>query len=117
MSAGGRRWILAGGGTGGHVTPALALGERIVARGDTVLFLGAETGLEKRLVPEAGFELMTLPVTQVMGRSALGRVRALLGMIGATFVAVARLRRFRPDCVVSVGGYASVPAALAACFP
>lgn len=114
MSAETRRWIVAGGGTGGHVTPALAVAERIAARGDSVLFLGTESGLEKRLVPEAGFELVTLPVTQVMGRSALGRVRALFGMVGATAVAVGRLRALRPDCVVSVGGYASVPAALAA---
>ena len=54
-------WIIAGGGTGGHVTPALALGEVIGAQGDSLLFIGSERGLEARLVPDAGFELLTLP--------------------------------------------------------
>ncbi|MDH3519640.1 MAG: glycosyltransferase, partial [Myxococcales bacterium] len=54
----GRHWAVAGGGTGGHVTPALALSERIVARGDVVLVLGTERGIETALVPEAGFELV-----------------------------------------------------------
>ena len=51
------RWVIAGGGTGGHVTPALALGEAIRDRGDEVLFIGSARGLESRLVPEAGFDL------------------------------------------------------------
>jgi len=114
VSAAPRRWVVAGGGTGGHVTPALALGECITAAGDAVLFLGAERGLEKRLVPAAGFELVTLPVGQVMGRSLLGRLRALFGIIAASFAAARTLRSFGAECVISVGGYASVPAALAA---
>jgi UDP-N-acetylglucosamine--N-acetylmuramyl-(pentapeptide) pyrophosphoryl-undecaprenol N-acetylglucosamine transferase len=106
--------VVAGGGTGGHVTPALALGECIASAGDRVLFLGADSGLEKRLVPDAGFDLVTLPVGQVMGRSALGRMRSLMGIVAATFAAARTLRSFGAECVISVGGYASVPAALAA---
>ena len=64
-----RCWAIAGGGTGGHVTPALALAEAVAARGDAPFLLGGEIGLERRLVPEAGFELVTLPSGQVMGRS------------------------------------------------
>ena len=64
-----RRWVITGGGTGGHVTPALALGEAIVDRGDEVLFIGSSRGLESRLVPDAGFDLRVLPSEQVMGRS------------------------------------------------
>ena len=56
-----RRWVIAGGGTGGHVTPALALGEAIAARGDEVLFIGSSRRLESRLVPLAGFRLEALP--------------------------------------------------------
>ena len=67
------RWVVAGGGTGGHVTPALALAERIAARGDEVLLLGTERGLERRLVPEAGFELLTLPARQLTGQGLGGR--------------------------------------------
>ena len=73
------RWVVAGGGTGGHVTPALALAERIAARGDEVLLLGSPRGLESRLVPEAGFELVTLPARQLMGRDAARRARAAAG--------------------------------------
>ena len=73
-----RRWVVAGGGTGGHVTPALALAERIAARGDAVLLLGARQGLEARLVPEAGFELVTLPAQQLMGRSLGARLPSML---------------------------------------
>ena len=75
-------WIIAGGGTGGHVTPALALGEIIAERGERVLFIGSEQGLESRLVPEAGFELLALPSQQVMGRRWLGGLAGLLGTLG-----------------------------------
>jgi UDP-N-acetylglucosamine--N-acetylmuramyl-(pentapeptide) pyrophosphoryl-undecaprenol N-acetylglucosamine transferase len=109
-----RRWVVAGGGTGGHVTPALALAERITARGDAVLVLGAERGLEARLVPEAGFELVTLPARQLMGRRLVDRLRALPAMGAACGAAWRVLGRRGAEIVVSVGGYASVPAVVAA---
>ncbi len=108
------RWIIAGGGTGGHVTPALALGELIAERGEEVLFLGAERGLETRLVPAAGFQLATLPSPQFMGQHGLGKIRALWGLLCAARSAVPLLRKFKPDIVISVGGYAAVPAVIAA---
>ena len=107
-------WVIAGGGTGGHVTPALALAEIIVQRGDRVLFIGSERGLEARLVPEAGFELLALPSEQVMGRGLAGRISGLwrtLAQVGRARVA---LGAHRADVVVSVGGFAAIPAALAA---
>lgn len=109
-----RRWVIAGGGTGGHVTPALALGEEIARRGDEVLFIGSQRGLESRLVPEAGFELETLPSEQVMGRSVLGRLRGGFSILRSTGRARRLIKRFDADVVVSVGGYAAMPAALAA---
>jgi len=107
-------WIVAGGGTGGHVTPALALGEEITRRGDAVVFVGSEQGLEARLVPEAGFELVALPSQQVMGRSLLGRVSGLARTLGQVGRARAIVRERDADLVVSVGGFAARPAALAA---
>ena len=83
-------WIIAGGGTGGHVTPALALGEAIAERGDRSLFIGSEQGLEARLVPDAGFELLALPSQQVMGRSLKGRVAGVLGLLGGNASAALR---------------------------
>jgi len=109
-----RRWVVAGGGTGGHVTPALALAERIEARGDAVLIMGSERGLETRLVPAAGFELVALPAQQMMGRGVLGRLAAVPAMLRACAAAWVRLGAFGADIVVSVGGYASVPAVVAA---
>ncbi len=109
-----KRWVIAGGGTGGHVTPALALGEALRRRGDEVLFVGSARGLESKLVPDAGFTLEVLPSEQVMGRSLLGRVRGALSILRCTLLARRLISRFRADAVISVGGYAAMPAALAA---
>jgi UDP-N-acetylglucosamine--N-acetylmuramyl-(pentapeptide) pyrophosphoryl-undecaprenol N-acetylglucosamine transferase len=107
-------WAIAGGGTGGHVTMALALGEVIRERGEPVIFIGSESGLENRLVPEAGFDLVALPSRQVMGQSLLGRVRGVLRILGQLGHARSALARAHADVVISVGGFAAMPAALAA---
>ncbi len=109
-----KRWVIAGGGTGGHVTPALALGEALRQRGDEVLFIGSARGLESRLVPDAGFDLEILPSEQVMGRNLIGRVRGALSILRSVGTACRVLRRFDAGAVISVGGYAAMPAALAA---
>jgi UDP-N-acetylglucosamine--N-acetylmuramyl-(pentapeptide) pyrophosphoryl-undecaprenol N-acetylglucosamine transferase len=108
------RWIIAGGGTGGHVTPALALGEVLRDAGEAVRFMGTRRGLETQLVPESGFELLTLDSRPIIGRGVFEQIRASLALLGATFRARRGLRDFGADLVISVGGYASVPAALAA---
>ena len=114
MTAGEKlRWVVAGGGTGGHVTPALALAERIAARGDEVLLLGTERGLERRLVPEAGFELLTLPARQLTGRGLAAQLGAGPALLKACASAWRLLGRRQVDLVISVGGYASVPAVVA----
>ncbi len=109
-----RRWVIAGGGTGGHVTPALALGEAIAQRGDRVLFIGSSHGLESRLVPEAGFALEVLPSEQFMGRDLRGRLRGGLSILRSVGTARKILGRFEADAILSVGGYAAMPTALAA---
>lgn len=114
MKARARRWVVAGGGTGGHVTPALALGERIAARGDQVLFLGTERGLETKLVPAAGFSLVALASRPLQGRSRAERAAVWLGLPKVTLAARKALRRFGAEIVVSVGGYAAVAPVLAA---
>jgi UDP-N-acetylglucosamine--N-acetylmuramyl-(pentapeptide) pyrophosphoryl-undecaprenol N-acetylglucosamine transferase len=108
------QWVVAGGGTGGHVTPALALAECIRARGDEVFVLGGTIGLEATLVPAAGFELVALPARQIMGASLLARLRALPAMVSACLSARRILGQRGADFVVSVGGYASVPAVVGA---
>ncbi len=109
-----RCWVVAGGGSGGHVTPALALAERIAALGDRVVVIGGRRGLETRLVPQAGFELVALPARPVMGRGAAGRLLALPAIAAACASAWSTLGRLRAGVVISVGGYASVPAVVAA---
>ncbi len=113
--------LVAGGGTGGHVYPALALADELRARGharDSIRFVGAARGLEARAVPAAGYAIDLLPSRGLQrGRSwrALGEN---IRMVGTMTVAVARAVRIvgarRPRVVVSVGGYASVPGILAA---
>jgi UDP-N-acetylglucosamine--N-acetylmuramyl-(pentapeptide) pyrophosphoryl-undecaprenol N-acetylglucosamine transferase len=108
------RWVIAGGGTGGHVTMALALGEEIARSGDEVLFVGSSRGLEARLVPAAGFELALLPSLPFAGMGFLARAGALAAGAGAALAAARLLRQRRSQIVLSVGGYASAPAAAAA---
>ena len=108
------RIAIAGGGTGGHVTPALALGEELRARGAELVFVGAERGIEKALVPAAGFELVLLDARPMIGRGIGERTSALVALGRAALKARSLLGARRIQLVVSVGGYASVPAALAA---
>lgn len=108
------RWAIAGGGSGGHVTPAIALGQAARAAGEACLFLGARRGMETRMVPDAGFELVALPAQPVIGRGPLARAGALAALAASTLLAVRALHRFGADVVLSVGGYAAVPASLAA---
>jgi UDP-N-acetylglucosamine--N-acetylmuramyl-(pentapeptide) pyrophosphoryl-undecaprenol N-acetylglucosamine transferase len=106
--------VIAGGGTGGHLFPGIALAETLVARGAEVTFVGTAAGIEARAVPAAGFPLRLIPGAQVRGG---GIVRVGRGL-AATALGVGRglrlLGELRPDLVVGVGGYASVPLVLAA---
>ncbi len=108
--------VFAGGGTGGHLFPALAVAGELRRRhpGAAIVFVGGTHGLETRLVPQAGFPLRTLPVSGLKGASRLG----FLFAIAAAAVGVLRCLGWflarRPGLVVGVGGYASGPAVLAA---
>lgn len=107
--------IVAGGGTGGHVFPGIAIAEAFLSLcpGGAVSFVGTEGGLEARAVPARGFPIDFVPSGQVLGRglrAVPGAARTARGL----FSAVAVVRRRRPDLVFGVGGYASVPVAMAA---
>jgi len=107
--------IVAGGGTGGHVYPGIALAEAFLSLcpGGVVTFVGTERGLEARAVPARGFEIDFVPSGQVTGRG-LRAVPGLLRIAAGFPAALAVMRRRRPDLVFGVGGYASVPVAAAA---
>ncbi len=103
------RVVIAGGGTGGHVFPGIALAEEVVAHAGHVHFVGTARGLEARLVPAKGWSLSLLDVEGIKGRGIRGLVRALVRVPTACFQSRTILRAFSPDVVVGVGGYASGP--------
>jgi len=106
-------WV-AGGGTGGHLFPGLAVASELRARGIDVRWLGARRGLEAVRIPPTGIPLTLLPVTGAVGRSAGARVSAAVGMVPATLSATVVLLRSQAHAVLAVGGYAALPGALAA---
>ena len=109
------RAILAGGGTGGHVIPALAIAQELQRRYDAeVLFIGTARGLENQLVPAAGFPLQLVKVGALKRVSLATRLRTAVDLPRAIFTAAGMLNEFHPDVVIGVGGYASGPAMLAA---
>jgi UDP-N-acetylglucosamine--N-acetylmuramyl-(pentapeptide) pyrophosphoryl-undecaprenol N-acetylglucosamine transferase len=108
------RILLAGGGTGGHVFPALAIGRELAERGVAVEFVGTARGIEATRVPAAGFPLHCLHVEPMKGGGAKRVVRGAWIASRATASSLALLRRLRPDAVLSVGGYAAGPISLAA---
>jgi UDP-N-acetylglucosamine--N-acetylmuramyl-(pentapeptide) pyrophosphoryl-undecaprenol N-acetylglucosamine transferase len=109
------RVLIAGGGTGGHIIPALAVAHELVERhAAEVLFVGTARGMESRLVPAAGFKLHLVEVGQLKNVSLLTRLRTLTDLPRAIFASKRLIREFRPDVVFGVGGYASGPAMAAA---
>jgi UDP-N-acetylglucosamine--N-acetylmuramyl-(pentapeptide) pyrophosphoryl-undecaprenol N-acetylglucosamine transferase len=109
------RAILAGGGTGGHVIPALAIANQLKkSYGAEVLFIGTARGIENRLVPAAGYELKLVRVGALKNVSLTTRAKTAFDLPRAVWDAGRMLNEFAPDVVIGVGGYASGPAMLAA---
>ncbi len=109
------RAILAGGGTGGHVIPALAIAKELQKQyGAEVLFIGTARGIENRLVPAAGFPLRLIEVGALNRVNLKTRLKTVFRLPRAVWEARRLLIEFDPDVVIGVGGYASGPAMLAA---
>lgn len=109
------RVMIAGGGTGGHVVPALAIGRKLRDEfGAECLFVGTERGIESRMVPEAGFRLELVQSGQLNRVSLKVRLRTMMNLPLGVVRCVSLIREFKPQVVVGVGGYASGPAMLAA---
>ena len=103
--------LVAGGGTAGHVLPGLAVAAALVDRGhpaSTVHFVGSERGLERTLVPDAGFDLTLLPGRGIQRRLTFENVAAVWGLMRAVVKGIVLVRRRRPRVVLVLGGYASV---------
>lgn len=110
------KMLIAGGGTGGHLFPGIALAEEITTRqkGNDVLFVGTERGLEATMVPKLGYELKLIRISGLNRQGLLRTIRGLLRLPMAFFQALKILRAFRPDVAVGVGGYASGPVVMVA---
>jgi len=110
------RFVIAGGGTGGHLFPGIAMAEELVARNseNQVLFVGTKRGIEAREVPKAGFRLELIDVTGLKGKGVGARLAGMSKLPWALLRSLRILRRFRPKVVLGVGGYASGPVLLAA---
>jgi UDP-N-acetylglucosamine--N-acetylmuramyl-(pentapeptide) pyrophosphoryl-undecaprenol N-acetylglucosamine transferase len=110
------RILLAGGGSGGHVFPLLAVAQRLIQALPELepIFIGTERGLETKLVPAAGHRLELMSALPFRGGGIKGASRGLMSVARALPHARELLRQYQPRAVLSVGGYAAVPISLAA---
>ncbi len=108
--------VLAGGGTGGHVTPALALADAVTRElpGAQVLFIGTAHGLEATLVPKRGYRIELVEGQRIVGGGLAMKVKGISSLLRGIAQARAILKREKPSIVIGVGGYASGAALLAA---
>ena len=108
--------VLAGGGTGGHLFPGVAIAQEFVRRDPAarILFLGTLTGIESRVLPGLGFALATVPVSGFTGKGIMQKLGSLLSVPRAFLLAAACLRRHKADLVLGLGGYISFPGIAAA---
>ncbi|HEX4422613.1 MAG TPA: undecaprenyldiphospho-muramoylpentapeptide beta-N-acetylglucosaminyltransferase [Kofleriaceae bacterium] len=110
------RLLIAGGGTGGHLFPGVALAEELRARAPdaAIRFVGTRRGIEARVLPELGWDLDLIEVSGLKTVGALGAMRGLARLPRALLQARRVVHAFRPDAVIGVGGYASGPVVLMA---
>ena len=106
-----RRVIISGGGTGGHIFPAISIANALKKLDPSVqiLFVGAEGRMEMEKVPAAGYDIVGLPVSGLNRRNLLRNIPVLFRLVKSLYYARKILKDFRPDVVVGVGGYASGP--------
>ena len=108
------RALIAAGGTGGHVYPALAVAGRLLDSGWSVDWVGTERGIERRLVPAAGIPLHHLSVSGLRGKNPLAKWLGIFKLLLAVIESLMVIRRVQPDLVLGMGGYAAGPAGMAA---
>ncbi len=111
-----KKLIISGGGTGGHVFPAIAIADTMkrMVKDIEILFVGANNRLEMEKVPEAGYNIIGLPVEGIQRKFTFRNFRVLLKLINSLYIAKQIIEKFNPDAVVGVGGYASGPVLRAA---
>lgn len=110
------RIIISGGGTGGHIYPALAVADELTSRfpGIQILFVGAEGKMEMTKVPEAGYMIEDLPISGFQRKFSFQNLLLPFKLINSLIKALAILNAFKPDATIGFGGYASGPMLLVA---
>jgi len=112
------RVVIAGGGTGGHLFPGIAIAEEFLRRDKKteVLFVGTQRGIESKLLGPSGYKLSTIDVEGIKGRGIRALIKGFYQIPQSMWQSRRILKEFRPGIVIGVGGYASGPAVLAAYF-
>ncbi len=110
------RIIIAGGGTGGHIFPALSIAEEIKNRSveNEVLFVGTQNGLEKEIIPKMGFDIKFINSAGFVGKGTVTKIRTVISALNGVAIASRIIKSFNPEVVLGVGGYASGPTVLCA---
>ncbi|MCD9024429.1 undecaprenyldiphospho-muramoylpentapeptide beta-N-acetylglucosaminyltransferase [Cohnella silvisoli] len=110
------RVVLTGGGTGGHIYPALAIGREVTARepGSSLLYIGTSRGLEGRIVPQQGIAFEDITITGFRRSLSWDNVRTVMRFVQGVRRSKQLLRKFKPDVVVGTGGYVCGPVVYAA---
>lgn len=104
-----RKLLIAGGGTGGHLFPGIAVAEEWVSRGGDVLFAGSTRGLERDIIPRYGYPLYLLSASKLKGGGILRKIKTLIKLPRIFFEAFLLLKKVKPDVVLGIGGYVSGP--------
>jgi UDP-N-acetylglucosamine--N-acetylmuramyl-(pentapeptide) pyrophosphoryl-undecaprenol N-acetylglucosamine transferase len=109
------RLLIAGGGTGGHLYPGIAVARAWLRCGPdySVLFVGTKRGVEARVLPREGLPLETISVAGILGKSVFYKAGAVFMLVKGIIQSMGIVGRFRPNIVLGVGGYASAPAVVA----
>ena len=112
------RIVIAGGGTGGHLFPGIAIAEEFLRRDDKaqIIFIGTKKGIEGKLLGQLGYELRTIEIEGVKGRGLKAMIRSAYQVPQSMWQSRRVLKQFNPHIVIGVGGYASGPAVLTAHF-
>jgi len=106
---------ITGGGTGGHLFPAIAIAQEFQRRGSTqaIQFIGSASGIEAQVLPRAGYLLQTVDIKGFAGKRLLKKIESLASILPSVLRARRLLRAFKSDIVIGVGGYISFPAVMA----
>lgn len=109
--------VFTGGGTGGHVYPALAIASEFKKRGvSEILFVGTEDGMEAQIVPREGFNIKFIKAGGFDRKSKLSLIKSGIRLIFSSLRAIKILKTFKADIVIGTGGYVSAPVLIAAIF-